>query len=46
MGAYQKIATPERIFTNRFGMSIKEDILVLQMCGFTPQSGNARNIAR
>lgn len=46
MGAYQKIATPERVFTNRFGMSIKEDILVLQMCGFPPQSGNARNIAQ
>lgn len=45
MGAYKKIATPERVFTNRFGMSIKEDILVLQMCGVPPRSGNARNIA-
>jgi hypothetical protein len=45
MGAYKKIATPERVFTNRFGMSIKEDILVLQMCGVPPQSGNARHIA-
>lgn len=45
MGAYKKIATPERVFTNRFGMSIKEDILVLQMCGAPLQSGNARHIA-
>ncbi len=46
MGAYQKIAAPERVFINRFGVSIKEDILVLQMCGFPPQPGNARNIAQ
>jgi DNA modification methylase len=44
MGVYEKLATPERVFTNRFGMSIKEDILVLKMCGGSPRLGNARNI--
>ena len=46
MGAYKKLATPERVFTNRFGMNIKEDILVLQMCGVPSQHGNARHIAQ
>ncbi|MEW6419318.1 MAG: DNA methyltransferase [Nitrospirota bacterium] len=45
LGVYEKLATPERVFTNRFGMSIKEDILVLKMCGSSPHVGNARNIA-
>lgn len=46
MGAYRKLATPERIFTNRFGMNIKEDILVLQICGAPSQSRNGRLIAK
>lgn len=46
MGAYKKLATPERVFTNRFGMNIKEDILVLQMCGVPSHHGNARHIAQ
>lgn len=46
MGAYKKLATPERIFTNRFGMNIKEDILVLQKCGVPSQLGNATHIVQ
>jgi len=46
MGAYRKLATPERVFTNRFGMDIKEDILVLQMGGTPSQHENARGIAQ
>ncbi len=46
MGAYKIIATPQRVFTNRFGMDIKEDILVLQVCGVPLQNENARDIAR
>jgi len=46
MGAYKKLAAPERVFTNRFGMTIKEDILVLQMCGIPSKHGNARQIAQ
>jgi len=45
MGSYKKLATPERVFINRFGMNIKEDILILQMCGLPPQTGHARKIA-
>jgi DNA modification methylase len=45
MGAYKKLATPERVFTNRFGMNIKEDILVLQLRGAPSQHSNARRIA-
>ena len=46
MGAYKKIATLERVFINRFGTNIKEDILVFQVCGVPSQLGNARHIAR
>jgi DNA modification methylase len=46
MGAYEKLAIPERVFTNRFGTNIKEDILILQRSGCPSQRGNVRNIAR
>ena len=46
MGGYRIIATPERVFTNRFGMDIKEDILVLEVYGVPSEKANARDIAK
>lgn len=46
IGVFKKLATPERVFTNRFGVNIKEDILVLQKCGVSSQYANARSIAK
>jgi len=46
MNAYKRLATSERVFINRFGISIKEDILVLQVSGMPPQNGNVRDIVK
>lgn len=46
MCAYEKLATAERVFTNRFGTSIKEDILVLKALDCSPRVGNAMHLAR
>ncbi len=46
MNIYKTLAIPERVFKNRFGMNIIEDILILQVCGVPPQQGNAKHIAQ
>jgi hypothetical protein len=46
LGIYEKLAALERVFINRFGMSIKEDILVFRMIGYShSRHGDARRIA-
>jgi DNA modification methylase len=43
--SYRQEMTHERVFINRFGKRIKEDILVLRKENRTPVLGNARGIA-
>jgi len=42
---YNQESENERVFTNRFGLQIKEDILVFRRTRQTPVEGNARGIA-
>ncbi len=42
---YNQESENERVFTNRFGLRIKEDILVFRRTGQAPLEGNARGIA-
>ena len=44
-GAFAKPKSHERVFTNRYGQSIYEDILVAQRIGFPDESEQARDIA-
>ena len=46
IGAFDKVVTHERVFMNRFGKSIKEDIIVLKKKRQLVQSSAAREIAR
>jgi hypothetical protein len=46
IGAFDKVVTHERVFMNRFGKSIKEDIIVLKKKSQLVQSSAAREIAR
>lgn len=43
--SYTQVVTSERVFINRFGKRIKEDILVLKKSSGTPMPGNARQVA-
>jgi hypothetical protein len=43
--SYEQITASERVFTNRFGKRIKEDILVLRKADHSPVIGNARHVA-
>jgi DNA modification methylase len=45
VGSYDQIAASERVFVNRFGKNIKEDILVLKKKNGRPQAHNAKEIA-
>ncbi len=45
LGSYEQVTTSERVFVNRFGKNIKEDILVLRKLNGRPKVGNAREIA-
>ncbi len=42
---YKQESESERVFTNRFGLRIKEDILVFRQTGHAPLKGDARGIA-
>ncbi len=44
-GAFAKPKSHERVFTNRYGQSIYEDILVAQRIGLPDESEQARDIA-
>lgn len=44
--AYGDTSVHERVFVNRFGQSIYEDILVARRMGSSKQSGSARDLAR
>jgi hypothetical protein len=44
--SYQQLTASERVFTNRFGESIKEDVLVLRKSNHSPVTGNARQVAK
>ncbi len=46
IGAFDKVALHERVFINRFGKNIKEDIIVLKKKGQLLKSMAARDIAR
>ncbi len=46
IGAFDKVVTHERVFMNRFGKSIKEDIIVLKKRNQLVESSAAREIAR
>jgi SAM-dependent methyltransferase len=43
--SYEQVTASERVFTNRFGKSIKENILVLRKANHSPVTGNARQVA-
>lgn len=43
--SYEQVTASERVFTNRFGKRIKEDILVLRKTNHSPAIGNARHVA-
>lgn len=43
--SYEQVTTYERVFTNRFGKCIKEDILILKKVNHSPVTGNARQMA-
>jgi hypothetical protein len=45
LGCYRQESANERVFTNRFGEKIKEDILIFRHTGYSPAPGNARAIA-
>lgn len=45
LGSYAEVTTSERVFINRFGASIKEDILVLARANRPRTAGNARQVA-
>jgi DNA modification methylase len=45
LGSYGQVTTSERVFVNRFGKNIKEDILVLKKINGRPQAANARQVA-
>lgn len=45
LGCYREEMGEERIFTNRFGKRIKEDILVLRKASAYAHAGHARSIA-
>jgi len=46
LGCYQQESENERVFTNRFGQQIKEDIMVFQRTEHIPAEGSARAIAK
>ncbi len=43
--SYEQVTASERVFTNRFGKRIKEDILVLRKANHSPVIGNAKHVA-
>lgn len=43
--SYEQVTASERVFTNRFGKRIKEDILVLRKANHSPVIGDARHVA-
>jgi hypothetical protein len=45
-GAFAKPKSHERVFTNRYGQSIYEDILVAQRIGSPDESEQARDVAK
>jgi SAM-dependent methyltransferase len=45
-GAFAKPKSHERVFTNRYGQSIYEDILVAQRVGLPDESEQARDVAK
>lgn len=45
MGCFEVIGSHERAFTNRFGIKIKEDIIICNRLEGEPSVGNARRIA-
>jgi DNA modification methylase len=45
MGCFEVIGSHERAFTNRFGMEIKEDIIICNRLEGEPSVGNARQTA-
>lgn len=45
MNCYAAEMVHERVFTNRFGKTIKEDILVFRKIDKTPTTGNGRQVA-
>jgi DNA modification methylase len=45
LGSYEQVTSSERVFVNRFGKNIKEDILVLKKINGRPQASDAREIA-
>ena len=45
-GAFAKPKSHERVFTNRYGQSIYEDILVAQRIGSPDENEQARDVAR
>jgi SAM-dependent methyltransferase len=45
-GAFAKPKSHERVFINRYGQPIYEDILVTRRIGLPDESGQARNVAR
>jgi len=45
-GAFAKPKSHERVFTNRYGQSIYEDILVAQRIGLPDESEQARGVAK
>ncbi|MDR2364735.1 MAG: site-specific DNA-methyltransferase [Zoogloeaceae bacterium] len=45
-GAFAKPKSHERVFTNRYGQSIHEDILIAQRIGLPDENEQARDVAR